>query len=552
VFLTGGTANFTGSFTNKGQLTVMVGTTLQVNGTLDNQLAGVLTLTGDIGGTGTVTNLGLIAKEGPVTSSIAASLVNDRRPGPFLAGDLQVLNGTLDITGSLTNSGDISVAAGGSLNFDGAIDNLAQGVLILTGDLGGTGTLANLGLLRRTGPGTSTVSPLIHNRFNAATGTKSITRVAMGTLDVADFTNSGRLIIPAGKTFVATNSFTNLFHGEITGSGTFDVSAALFTNYGSIIPGTSVGALDFIGDFVTSPSSALRIELADTEPGTQYDQLNITGSAAYSGAMHVRLIGGFIPTAGDTFHVITVNETLPSATGDVFHPGFDCISGIQLASGLYLEPVELLDGFLLVAKDTLVTNTPPVALDDTFAVAPNNPTTLTPLANDLDPDWDDLSLVNLVIDNTLGTAFVDSGSTTVSYLPPTNYVGSDSLVYVVTDCKGAVDVEVIWIEISGPSGVTENGPVPAGYRLYPNAPNPFNPTTRIRFDLPAPTDARLVVYDLRGRRVRVLANGYHLAGSFTKDWHGRDDRGQAVAAGVYFARLETPRFTRIHKMVLVR
>jgi len=552
VFLRNGTANFTGSFTNRGQLTVKLGATLEVNGAMANQPDGILTLVGDIGGTGTVTNLGLIEKEGPVTSSVSASLINDRRPGPSLVGNLQVMNGSLEITGALTNSGEVTVAAGGTLDFDGGVDNLASGVLILRGELSGTGTLANFGLLKRMGPGTSSVTPLIHNRFDTSNGKKGLTLVTMGTLSVADFTNSGRLIIPAGSTFIATSSFTNLFHGEITGSGTFDVSAAVFTNFGSIGPGTSAGALDFIGDFVTSPTSAIVIELAGTDPGLQYDQLNITGTASYGGAMHVRLENGFMPDPGDTFHVITVNEPLPKATGDIFDSGFDCLSGIQLVSGLYLDPVELPDGFLLVAKDSLITNSFPVAMADTFATAPNNPVTLMPLANDMDPDGDDLNLANLLTTTTLGTAFVDSGSTTVSYLPPPNYIGSDSLVYQVTDCNGAVDAAVILVEISGPSEVTGDGTIPVGYRLYPNAPNPFNPTTRIRFDLPEPTDARLVVYDLRGRRVRMLADGYHSAGIFDKNWQGRDDRNRPVAAGIYFARLETPRFTEIRKMVLVR
>ena len=90
------------------------------------------------------------------------------------------------------------------------------------------------------------------------------------------------------------------------------------------------------------------------------------------------------------------------------------------------------------------------------------------------------------------------------------------------------------------------------YRLHANAPNPFNPVTRIRFDLPRPGPARVAVFDLRGRLVQVLADGYHDAGSFTADWFGRDAQGGAVAAGVYVVRLEAPGHLSARKMTLVR
>ncbi len=70
-------------------------------------------------------------------------------------------------------------------------------------------------------------------------------------------------------------------------------------------------------------------------------------------------------------------------------------------------------------------------------------------------------------------------------------------------------------------------------------PNPFNPRTTIWFDLDRQGPATLAVYDLRGRRVRTLADGDLPAGRHRADWDGRDDRGQAAAAGVYLIRLSS-------------
>jgi hypothetical protein len=90
-------------------------------------------------------------------------------------------------------------------------------------------------------------------------------------------------------------------------------------------------------------------------------------------------------------------------------------------------------------------------------------------------------------------------------------------------------------------------------RLHANAPNPFNPRTTIRFDLPAAARVTLGVYDLAGRLVRVLRDGeLRPAGRHIAAWDGRDDAGRAVPAGVYVCRLEAGMEIETRRMVLVR
>ena len=96
-------------------------------------------------------------------------------------------------------------------------------------------------------------------------------------------------------------------------------------------------------------------------------------------------------------------------------------------------------------------------------------------------------------------------------------------------------------------------PRPAAYRLYPNYPNPFNPRTTIRFDLPEPSRATLRIYGVAGQLVRVLVDGEMMdATSHWIDWDGRDGGGQPVASGVYFYRLTAGRFTEARRLVLLR
>ncbi len=100
------------------------------------------------------------------------------------------------------------------------------------------------------------------------------------------------------------------------------------------------------------------------------------------------------------------------------------------------------------------------------------------------------------------------------------------------------------------SGGTEG--LPHSFRLYQNCPNPFNPTTEIRFDLPSASHVSLDVYNLLGRRVRSLLDMYLEAGNHRVEWDGTDDGGGAVASGIYFYRVETASGAATRKMLLLK
>jgi len=115
----------------------------------------------------------------------------------------------------------------------------------------------------------------------------------------------------------------------------------------------------------------------------------------------------------------------------------------------------------------------------------------------------------------------------------------------------AADQFMLLVE-SDPTGVAEGDGVPSTFALYGNAPNPFNPVTTIRFGLPDWSRVVLDVYDLRGRRIAVLADEVRDAGYFDVIWDGKDDRGRSVASGVYFVRMVSSDFTATQKMILIR
>jgi len=94
---------------------------------------------------------------------------------------------------------------------------------------------------------------------------------------------------------------------------------------------------------------------------------------------------------------------------------------------------------------------------------------------------------------------------------------------------------------------------PAGWGLAQNVPNPFNPVTRIRFDVvPGGARVTLRVFDVEGRLVRTLVDGFEVEGERTALWDGSDSRGYPVASGLYFYRLEAADFVETRKMLLLK
>jgi hypothetical protein len=95
---------------------------------------------------------------------------------------------------------------------------------------------------------------------------------------------------------------------------------------------------------------------------------------------------------------------------------------------------------------------------------------------------------------------------------------------------------------------------PTAFRnaLLPNAPNPFNPLTSIRYEVGTTAPVRLAIYNIHGQVVRRLVDGPRSPGCYTAVWDGRADTGESVASGVYLCRLQVGSFGDAKKMVLAK
>jgi hypothetical protein len=94
--------------------------------------------------------------------------------------------------------------------------------------------------------------------------------------------------------------------------------------------------------------------------------------------------------------------------------------------------------------------------------------------------------------------------------------------------------------------------VPESFALYQNVPNPFNPSTTIKFDLPCGASVKLCVFNAKGELVSTIVDRHMTEGHKEVTWAGKSDQGNAMASGIYFYRLVAGDFIQTKKMVLLR
>lgn len=151
---------------------------------------------------------------------------------------------------------------------------------------------------------------------------------------------------------------------------------------------------------------------------------------------------------------------------------------------------------------------------------------------------------------------------------PTSYSFADNLVangttywYKIAD----VDVNGVRTEhgpvsatpqAAGTEIITLNSDAPANFKIYPAYPNPFNPSTNLKFDIPAGSqglqDVKVEIYNTIGQKIRTLFEGIAEPATHSLAWDGADDNGQIVPGGVYFAVLTTGHFRESVKLTLVK
>ena len=230
----------------------------------------------------------------------------------------------------LSNSGRVSWTEG-NITLSGSSDvyndaaaffDIKDDLNITAGSDGVGNRFANLGTLNKSGgTGTSLISVPFEN-----SGTL---QVDTGTLRLsAGLTQTGTMAINSGARVVVDSDFSNDSGGVIKGSGTLDVANIQFTNHGTISPGFSPETLYVEGDLNQADDGTLEIELAGTTPGSEYDQIIVSGTASLDGTLDLQTINDYQPEVGDSFEIISAAEIQGT---------FHTILGQDLGNEKYLE-----------------------------------------------------------------------------------------------------------------------------------------------------------------------------------------------------------------------
>jgi hypothetical protein len=190
---------------------------------------------------------------------------------------------------------------------------------------------------------------------------------------------------------------------------------------------------------------------------------------------------------------------------------------------------------------------------------PGSPTALvaTYRAEGVDLDWDDAPESDFSTHRVYRSAdpdFLPEPEKLLQEVPVSFWTDPTTDPWVYYYKVSTVDKSGNESQPEAPSGVS-GLPLPegvAGNILAAAVPNPFNPLTRLNFEISRSGYVSLKIYDPAGRLIQTLVDENLAPGAHHAEWNGRDRNGRSVAAGVYLYRLETHDFTATKRMVLIR
>jgi hypothetical protein len=144
-------------------------------------------------------------------------------------------------------------------------------------------------------------------------------------------------------------------------------------------------------------------------------------------------------------------------------------------------------------------------------------------------------------------------------VPMTINIPSPGVYYIRLHCGSTYSIDGYTFKLTSPSvGINDKYEIPHEYSLLPNYPNPFNPSTTIKYALPGLSNVQLTVYDIMGREVKMLVTGNQATGYKEVVWDGRNNNGTEVSSGIYIYHLKASSlvdgkvFEKSQKLVLMK
>jgi len=260
------------------------------------------------------------------------------------------------------------------------------------------------------------------------------------------------------------------------------------------------------------------------------------------------ILAGIGPAIDAEAHALAASLeglTLPTPRAAPIAPGFSVASGFPVLSPrlssdgtrLALRTLDLWAARRNMSRPPRIVSVAGIAPDEarpviTLHAAAEHPSSFTVAA--ADPEGDAIDLAAHFLRD--GMSF-DPGTGTFSWTPPAALAGTRAVVrFQATTPSGGSAYALAVIEVGAATGVGAPG-APASFRLEPARPNPSAGSVAVAYANPRGGALTAEVFDVRGRRVRVLARALRAAGAGVLAWDGRDARGREAPAGIYWLRV---------------
>lgn len=161
----------------------------------------------------------------------------------------------------------------------------------------------------------------------------------------------------------------------------------------------------------------------------------------------------------------------------------------------------------------------------------------------------DNSLLRVLLYDRKGLKIIKSGENFIADIPISisdpETMNIENLILIDINRQRIMDAQIEVIYGNPPY-------IPFDYVLYQNFPNPFNPTTNVRFEVPEDSRVLIKIYDILGREIKTLFNDEVQRGRYTIEWDGLNEAGFQMSTGTYFYRMTANEFVQTKKMLLIK
>lgn len=283
-----------------------------------------------------------------------------------------------------------------------------------------------------------------------------------------------------------------------------------------------------------------------------------------SGKPHFDMPAVFDPNSQDNPQVLDIDLNAGTDQIEIESGGQSLFSGnvndfLNNPPDPFIVEQETMRRFSKVDPGTAIYSDPPVLLYHSSSIRSPGTTSATIKITDqngLEAPWSATirgAGVSLRSPSATGDLTVDFDPDALPEAPETNLAFIDVNNLEAINSPLVIPV-VLRTKDEVPSSVGDfvDNAIPRKSQLHHNFPNPFNPTTKIQYDLSQESFVKLIIFNQRGQVVRTLVDRQMNAGSHFIEWDGRNSVGDLVASGIYLAVMRTKDFTQSRKITFLR